>query len=191
MAINDYLHSDDNALITLSVNGDSRAFGEIVRRYEDMVARTVKNMLGYTQVAEDVGQDTFIRLYRSLKEFRGESKLSTYIQRIAINLSLNELKRSKRFVTMFVRAEKEDEESEIVIPDPGYSGEESNDLREILSGAIAKLPVDYKSVVVLRLVHGYSSKETAEILDLPVGTVLSRLSRAREQLQEEINKLNI
>ena len=189
MAINDYLHTDDNALINLSVDGDSRAFGELVRRYEEMVARTVKNMLGDTQVAQDVGQDTFIRLPRSINEFRGESKLSTYIQRIAINLSLNELKRNKRLVTMFFRSERDDD-SELVLPDTAYSAEESDDLREILSGAIARLQADYRSVVVLRLVHGYSSKETAEILDLPVGTVLSRLSRAREQLQLELKKLS-
>ena len=190
MAVKDYLHSDDNSLVTMSVEGDTRAFDEIIRRYEDMVARTVINMLGDTQVAQDVGQDTFIRLYRSLNEFRGESKLSTYIQRIAINLSLNELKRKKRFVSLFVRADNDKKESEFVIPDPGYSGEESSDLREILNKAIEKLPPEYKSVVVLRLVHGYSSKEAAEILGLPIGTVLSRLSRAKEQLKDEINKLS-
>lgn len=185
----DYLHSDDDLLLKLSLEGDSKAYGEIVRRYEDMVAGIVKGMLGNIQQAEDVGQETFIRLFYSLSKFRGDSKLSTYIQRIAINLSLNEIKRGKRFVSLFSRSESEDNLQEKEIPDKLLKTEEDNDLKEILEKAIANLPADYKAVVVLRLIQGYSSKESAEILEVPVGTVLSRLSRARYQLQDEINKL--
>ena len=185
----DYLHSDDKKLIAWTLDGDSKAFGEIVRRYESMVASTIVNMIGNTQVAEDVGQDTFIRLYKSLSEFRGDSKLSTYIHRIAINLSLNELKKKKRLVSLFIKNENSPQNTEIDIPDKGSGSEERNDLKEILELAINKLPVEFKSVVVLRLVHGYSTKETSEILELPSGTVLSRLSRARDQLKKEINKL--
>ena len=185
----DYLHSDDDLLVKLSLEGDSRAYGEIVRRYEDMVAGIVKGMLGNIQQAEDVGQDTFIRLFYSLAKFRGDSKLSTYIQRIAINLSLNEIKRGKRFVSLFSRNDSEDNITEKEIQDKHLNTEEDSDLKEILEKAIATLPADYKAVVVLRLIQGYSSKESAEILEVPVGTVLSRLSRARDQLQDEINKL--
>lgn len=188
MVNHDYLHSDDKLLINWAVDGDSSAFGEIVRRYESMVARTVISMLGDVQQADDVGQDTFIRLYRSLSEFRGESKLSTYIQRIAINLSLNELKRRKKFISIFSRSGNESTEYEKDIPDQS-SLDDDLDLREILTLAIERLPKEFKSVVVLRLVQGYSTKETAEILELPLGTVLSRLSRARDHLQREINSL--
>lgn len=188
MVMVDYLHSDDELLVKLSTEGDSRAYGEIVRRYEDMVAGIVKGMLGNIQQAEDVGQDTFIRLFYSLSSFRGDSKLSTYIQRIAINLSLNEIKKGRRFVSLFSR-NSEDNVPEKEIPDNLHKTEADNDLKEILEKAIASLPADYKSVVVLRLIQGYSSKESAEILEVPIGTVLSRLSRAREQLQDEINKL--
>ena len=185
----DYLHSDDELLVKLSLDGDSRAYGEIVRRYEKMVAGIVKGMLGNIQQAEDVGQDTFIRLYYSLSSFRGESKLGTYIQRIAINLSLNEIKRGKRFVSLFSRSNNDDNAPEKEISDTVLNAEEDNDLKEILEKAIAALPDDYRAVVVLRLIQGYSTKESAEILELPVGTVLSRLSRARNHLKEEINKL--
>lgn len=189
MMMVDYLHSDDELLVTLSVDGDSRAYGEIVRRYENMVAGIVKGMLGNTQQAEDVGQDTFIRLYVSLSSFRGDSKLGTYIQRIAINLSLNEIKRGKRFVSLFQRSSNDDNAPEKELPDSVLNAEDDNDLKEILEKAIAALPDDYKAVVVLRLIQGYSTKESAEILELPVGTVLSRLSRARNHLKAEINKL--
>jgi RNA polymerase sigma-70 factor (ECF subfamily) len=189
MIMVDYLHSDDDLLVKLSLEGDSRAYAEIVRRYEDMVAGIVKGMLGNIQQAEDVGQDTFIRLFYSLSSFRGDSKLSTYIQRIAINLSLNEIKRGKRFVSLFARSSNEDYMPEKDIPDTHHYTEEDNDIKEVIEKAIATLPPDYKAVVVLRLIQGYSSKESAEILEVPIGTVLSRLSRAREQLQNEINKL--
>lgn len=184
----DYLHSDDKLLINWTVEGDSSAFGEIVRRYESMVARTVISMLGNVQQADDVGQDTFIRLYRSLSEFRGESKLSTYVQRIAINLSLNELKRRKKFVSIFSRSDNDSMEFGKDLPDQS-SLDDDMDLKEILSLAIERLPLEFKTVVVLRLVQGYSTKETAKILELPLGTILSRLSRAREYLQNEINSL--
>ena len=83
---------DENELVIASIGGDKKAFGEIVTRYEKMVARTVKGMLGDSVYAEDIGQEVFIKLYYSLSEFRGESKLSTYIQKIAVNLTLNEIK---------------------------------------------------------------------------------------------------
>lgn len=189
MAMREYFHSDDEFLVRWTLEGDSRAYGEIVRRYEKMVAGIVKGMLGNIQQAEDVGQDTFIRLYKSLGSFRGDSKLSTYIQRIAINLSLNEIKRKKRFVSLFLRSDSGENAPLREIPDTKVKTEEDSDLREILEKAIDKLPPEFKTVVVLRLIQGYSSKESAEILGLPIGTVLSRLSRARDQLQKEINKL--
>ena len=83
--MHDYIHSDDELLISFTLEGDQKAFGEIVRRYEKMVARTVKSMLGDIQQADDIGQEAFIRLYHSLADFRGDAKLSTYLQRIAIN----------------------------------------------------------------------------------------------------------
>lgn len=189
MVNRDYFHSDDELLVEWTIQGDSKAFGEIVRRYELMVARTVKGMLGDIQQADDVGQDAFIRLYNSLKEFRGDSKLGTYIQRIAINLSLNELKRKKRFVSLFVRSDNSEEGGDKDVPDTSSSSEADADLKEILTRSIDLLPNEFKTVVVLRLVQGYSTKETAEILNIPLGTALSRLARAKEQLQTEINKL--
>ena len=190
MTVSSYLNSDDQSLIQQTIKGDSRAFGEIVRRYELMVARTVKGMLGDNQAAEDIGQDVFIRLYNSLGSFRGDSKLGTYIQRIAINLSLNEIKRDKRSFSLFRSRDGNDKPSEIEMPDTGSPGEEDFDMKEVLSKAMDELPEEYRLVVVLRLIQGYNTKESAEILELPEGTVLSRLSRAREQLQEKIKQLS-
>jgi len=184
----DYIRSDDQDLVRSALDGDNNAFGEIVRRYKNMVARTVKSMLGDVQQAEDVGQDTFIRLYKNLKDFRGDSKLSTYIQRIAINQSLNEIRRNKRFLSLFYRSDEKEDVKEIELP--SGNEEREKDIKEFVNMAISKLDPDFRSVVVLRAIQGYSSKETAEILELPLGTVLSRLSRAKDQLKELLKDLD-
>ncbi len=181
-----YKLSGDDELVKASLNGDKLAFGEIVNRYRKMVARTVKGMLGDSVYAEDIGQEVFINLYNALSGFRWEAKLSTYIQRIAVNLTLNEIKRRKRFFSMFSH-KGGDEMSEFEIADP--ENEEKKEAKEIVNKALMSLDPKFRIVVAMRLLQGYSTKETAEILELPLGTVLSRLSRAQEQLKEKLEKL--
>jgi len=181
-----YSKADESELIQASINGDRMAFGEIVKRYRKMVARTVKGMLGDTVFTEDLGQEVFIKLYNSLSEFRGEAKLATYIQKIAVNLTLNEIKRRKRFFSMFTQKGNNDI-YEFDIADENK--EEKNEAKEIVNKALMGLDPKFRIVVAMRMLQGYSTKETAEILDLPMGTVLSRLARAQEQLKEIIKKL--
>jgi len=181
-----YRQSDELYLVKASLEGDKMAFGEIVNRYRKLVARTVKGMLGDSVYAEDIGQEVFIKLYHSLSEFRGEAKLSTYIQKIAINLTLNEIKRRKRFFSMFSQKGNE-EMHEIEIP--CYDNEEKRDAKELVNKALQGLDPKFRIIVAMRMLQGYSTKETAEILKLPLGTVLSRLSRAQEQLKVILGKL--
>jgi len=178
--------TEEGELVKASLNGDKRAFGEIVTRYQKMVARTVKGMLGDSVFAEDIGQEVFIKLYNSLSEFRGEAKLSTYIQRIAVNLTLNEIKRRKRFFSMFSQ-KGNSEMSEFEVAD--HEDEKRNDAAEIVNKALKKMDPKFRIIVTMRMLQGYSTKETAEILGLPLGTVLSRLSRAQEQLKRILEKL--
>jgi RNA polymerase sigma-70 factor (ECF subfamily) len=181
-----YNISDESELIKAALLGDKNAFGEIVKRYRKMVARTVKGMLGDSVFAEDIGQEVFIKLYYSLPEFRGEAKLSTYIQKIAVNLTLNEIKRRNRFFSMFSqKGNNEMYEVEIAESD----GEERRDASELVNKALAFMDPKFRIVVALRMLQGYSTKETSEILDLPQGTVLSRLSRGQEQLRDILKKL--
>jgi RNA polymerase sigma-70 factor (ECF subfamily) len=177
---------NEDELVRASIAGDKLAFGEIVNRYQKMVARTVKGMLGDSVFAEDIGQEVFIKLYYSLPEFRGEAKLSTYIQKIAINLTLNEIKRRKRFFSMFSQ-KGNDDMHEFEIPDNEH--EVKQDAREMVNKALQSLDPKFRVIVAMRMLQGYSTKETAEILDLPLGTVLSRLSRAQEQLKGILKKL--
>jgi len=173
-------------LVKASLDGDKRAFGEIVNRYQKMVARTVKGMLGDSVFAEDIGQEVFINLFYALAEFRGESKLSTYIQKIAVNLTLNEIKRRKRFFSMFSHKEN-NEMHEYDIAD--NDTEEKREAAEIVNKALLAMDPKFRIILTMRMLQGYSTKETAEILDLPLGTVLSRLSRAQEQLRSILIKL--
>lgn len=181
-----YSVTNENELVKASLDGDKRAFGEIVTRYQKMVARTVKGMLGDSVFAEDIGQEVFIKLYYSLSEFRGEAKLSTYIQRIAVNMTLNEIKRRKRFFSMFSQ-KGNSEMHEFEVAD--HDNEERREASEIVNKALLAMDPKFRLIVTMRMLQGYSTKETAEILELPLGTVLSRLSRAQEQLRNILGKL--
>ena len=181
-----YSVTDESELVKASLGGDKSAFGEIVVRYRKMVARTVKGMLCDSAFAEDIGQEVFIKLYHSLSEFRGEAKLSTYIQKIAVNLTLNEIKRRKRFFSMFSqRGNNEMHEFEVADQDT----EERKEASEIVNKALKAMDPKFRIIVTMRMLQGYSTKETAEILDLPIGTVLSRLSRAQEQLRSILGNI--
>ena len=158
------------------------AFKQLVERYEGQIASTVIGMLGNGPEAEDTGQEVFIRFYKALDKFKGDAALGTYLTRIAINLSLNTLKKRKR-TQLIARLGGEQEKIMIQIPDNGLS-QEQRDTQEWVQKGLQQLPTDFRAVVVLRLLDGYSTKETAEILGLPIGTVLSRLTRGQKKLKE-------
>lgn len=170
----------DEELVDEARAGNQIAFKSLVERYQDRVATTVTSMLGKNAEAEDVGQETFIRFYRALDSFRGDSSVSTYLNRIAINLSLNALKRRKRF---FARFQHTDEErlTDHYATTPAFENTEKG---HYIQQAILKLKPAFRAVIVLRLIEGYSTKETADLLNLPIGTVLSRLSRAQLKLRD-------
>lgn len=176
---------EEQALLDAARHGDHDAFKEFIKKYEHRVARTVISMLGNCPEAEDVGQETFIRFYKSLNRFRGESTVGTYLTRIAINLSLNELRRRSRREKFFFSKPGSRSGNDILDNLPGKNpGNNRQEIQEIVQYGIRKLKPEYRAVVVLRLIEGYSTGETAAILNLPKGTVLSRLSRAQTKLRE-------
>ncbi len=173
-------YGEDKALVEAVKSGDNTAFRQIVLKYEKLIAGVVKGMIG-NDGADDVGQETFIRFYRSVGQYKGKAGLGTYLVRIAVNLTLNEIKkRSKR--KWFPLNDY----------DNGHRAEndfERMETSELISKAMTQLEPDFRSVVVLRIVQGYSTKETAEILQIPLGTVLSRLARGQEKLRGILKKL--
>jgi RNA polymerase sigma-70 factor (ECF subfamily) len=170
---------DEKALIRKVRHGDHAAFKELVTRYESQVAATVIGMLGPGPEADDVGQETFVRFYRAIGRFRGDASVGTYLTRIAINLCINEIKRrSRRRMTFTADGEKS-------IESIGCSpkNEKRTEAAQLVYRGLQKLDAKYRSVLVLRLIDGYSTRETAAILRLPQGTVLSRLARGQQKLK--------
>ena len=177
----------DQVLIARAWAGDQGAFRDLVERYEPRVAATVIGMLGPGDEAEDVGQETFIRLYRALDRFRGDSSLGTYVTRIAINLSLTALKKRKRRISRFVSQDETERDRPEASWDPRGELERKDDIRRVRE-AVARLAPNHRAVVVLRMIDGYSTREAAEILGVPVGTVMSRLARAMERLEKDMKE---
>jgi RNA polymerase sigma-70 factor (ECF subfamily) len=176
----------EHEIIQRARQGDEDAFREIIKQHEHQVAGTVIGILGNGPEVDDLGQETFVQFYRSLGRFRGDSKLGTYLTRIAINLSLNELKRRKRYVGFQESAPQKNTNS-----GPNRKEQENAaDVKDLMRQGLLRLPPEFRAVIVLRLVDGYSTRETADILRLPQGTVLSRLARGQAKLKEIIDSLN-
>lgn len=169
----------DEDLVALSRGGDMKAFKELVIRNESKIAGVVYAMLGRTPEAEDVGQEVFVKFYQSMENFKGESAVGTYLTRIAINLSLNELKKRKRRNFLF---SGDEEANEIKAPEQG------SDIREMVQYELKRLDPEFQAVVTLRMIEGYTTEETSEILGIPLGTVLSRLARAQKKLKKVLEK---
>ena len=173
----------DDALVARVRAGDERAFRQIVERYEGAVASTVIGMLGRGAEADDVGQEVFIRLYENLHQFRGDASLKTYLTRIAINQSLKSIRRQKRWWHRFTSRDDPTQ----TLAEPSVEGERIVDERvraDLVHDALQHLSADHRAVVVLRLLDGYSTAETAAMLDIPEGTVMSRLYRATNHLED-------
>ena len=168
-------------------DGDDGAFRELVERYESQVAATVVGMLGPGPDAEDVGQETFIRFHAALGRFRGEAALGTYLTRIAINLSLNVSRSRQRARWRFWSLDSDEAPAPAPFTDGAVLQDQADTQAEVRR-ALQRLKPDHRAVVVLRMIQGYSTRETAQALGLPEGTVLSRLSRGLSSLKEILQR---
>ena len=177
--------NSEQTLIAALKRGEERAYTEVLNLHKQQIAKTVIGMLGLIPEAEDVGQEVFIRFFKSIENFKGEAKIATYLTRIAINLSLNELERRKRKWRVFYSGDFTEEKIQKAFLTVDADLDENVDL---LRKATLKLDEKYRQVVVLRATQGYSFKEIAEIIQLPIGTVLTRYSRAQKKLIEMLDK---
>lgn len=169
----------DIELVQAAHQGDANAFTEIVTRHSGRVQAVIRGLLGSGPDLDDTVQETFIRLFRSLSRFRGEASLGTYLTRIAVNQSLTVLEQRKSRSLLSL-----DEAGPAIWTTLDDDLAQQMEAREVVERALAALAPEFRAVAVLRLLEGYSTKETAEILQVPAGTVLSRLSRAQEKLKE-------
>jgi RNA polymerase sigma-70 factor, ECF subfamily len=176
---------DDAGVVGAFLGGEERAFEELVDRYQGRLLNFVYRTIGDRDRAEDLVQEVFIRVYRHIGRFDRSKKFSTWIYTIASNLAKNELRnRSRNPLVLFqsIRANFDDEERPLEFEDTQYKPDDlfrKRHLREIVEQAVGRLPVHHREVFVLRELEGKSYEEIAEITGVNLGTVKSRLNRAR------------
>jgi RNA polymerase sigma-70 factor (ECF subfamily) len=185
-AVREHLRGlDDSGVVSAFLDGESRAFDELVNRYQNRLLNFVYRTTGDRERAEDLVQEVFVRVYRHIHRFDRSRKFSTWIYTIASNLAKNELRnRSRNPLVLFqtIRRNWEDDDRPLQFEDPGSRPDDlyrKRHLREAVEDAVEKLPPHHRNVFVLRELEGKSYEEIAEITSCNLGTVKSRLNRAR------------
>jgi RNA polymerase sigma-70 factor (ECF subfamily) len=180
--------SNDDDLIRRTQEGDLQAFDILVRRYQKKIYFAAYRMVKSHDAADDIAQETFINAYSAIKSFKIGYSLYTWLYRICMNLSINYLKRQK-FVIPESQFEEETSplEKEAKGADP-MEQLEAKELGQKIEKAVDSLPPKYKAVLVLRLYEDLSYEDIAKTLKISLGTVMSRLFRARERMQEMLKE---
>jgi len=166
---------------------EERAFKELVESYQDMLINTCYGFLHNTEEAEDVAQEVFIQVYKSIASFRGDSKLSTWIYRIAVNRSLNKIRarKSRFFVAIDSLFELDQFPNSSHAPSP-HESLENQERANQLHAAINKLPVKQKTAFVLSKYKGLPNKEISEVMTTTLSSVEALLNRAKRNLQKSL-----
>jgi RNA polymerase sigma-70 factor (ECF subfamily) len=183
----------ESVLIRKAKNGDVHAFENLIEIHRKRVYNIALKMLHNQEDAYDITQEVFIRVFKSMKEFREEASFSTWIYRITKNACLDELRKRKNKATVSLDEDLETEDGAIKRqvedcspgPDALY---ESMELRDIVRTAIELLSDEHKFVIILRDLQGFSYEEIAKVLECPEGTVKSRINRARKALKEILQR---
>ena len=186
--------ASDLSLVRRVQRGERGAYDLLVLKYQHKVVKLVMRYLGDVADAEDVAQEAFIKAYRALPQFRGDSAFYTWLYRIAINTAKNALAaRNRNPVTYDLDVQGNDEAAEMIgkLKDPetpeGLALTE--EIRNIVNAAIGELPEDLRTAIVLRELEGMSYEEIAAAMDCPVGTVRSRIFRAREAIDRKLREV--
>ena len=187
---NKFIYSDEQ-LMLLFQGGDENAYIELVNRYKDKLINFIFNYLGDLESSEDVVQETMIKLYQKKHYYKEIAKFSTWLYTIAKNLANTELrKRKQRKTTLLSQFSKDDKTYELPSNDPEPGQEIQTDIvNKIIRNAVDELSEKFKIVIVLRDIQGLSYEDISEIINVPIGTVKSRINRARLQLQVELKHL--
>jgi RNA polymerase sigma-70 factor (ECF subfamily) len=183
---------EDTALVNVYLDGEARGFDVLVERYQTRLLNFVYRIVGDRERAEDLVQEVFVRVYRHLGRFDRSKKFSTWIYTIASNLAKNELRnRARNPLVLFTSMTKgwEDEERPLEFEDPLSRPDDlfrKRHVRELVETSVAQLPTHHREVFMLREIEGRSYEEIAEITNCNLGTVKSRLNRARNSFAEII-----
>lgn len=185
------MRPDEKSLIERCKQGDPSAFNELIQRYEKQVFNLAYRLTGNYDDANDVASDTFVRIYNSIGKFRGDAAFSTWLYRIVTNVYLDTRKRRLAHPHSSLEEYLELEDGSLTrqiedpLPGPQHNVEE-RERYEILQAAISELPEFQRIIIVLYHIQELPYEDIAEILDMPLGTVKSRLNRARRALREKL-----
>jgi len=182
--------ADDQRLIAACLEGDTAAFGELVRRYQDRLYNTVYRLVDNAEDAQDVVQESFLSAYQSLDSFKGDALFFTWLYRIAVNTAIS-LKRKRRVILSIDGVRNGEASAEPFDPSdvarPGHSLEQQEQERRIRQ-ALAMLSPEHRAVLVMKDMEGQKYEAMADVLQVPIGTIRSRLHRARLELREILER---
>jgi RNA polymerase sigma-70 factor, ECF subfamily len=184
---------NDQQLVQRVQKGDRSAFDLLVLKYQHRVLKLVSRFVSNPAEAEDVAQDAFLKAYRALPSFRGESAFYTWLYRIAINTAKNSLVATRRrpvdFDLDLQDPDLHDRHAKLKEVDTPERVLLTEEIRQVVQGAMEQLPEDLRTAIVLRELDGLSYEEIAEAMECPVGTVRSRIFRAREAIDKRLKPL--
>lgn len=184
--------SDEQAMCAVKDHDDARAFARLTRRWEKPIHRLCTRMVGDSHRAEDLTQDVFTRLYLRRRQYQPRARFSTFLWRVALNICYDELRRIKRRAESHLNSEDPETETGYDLM-PGFPSAPTPDIQlvraeraETVRQALGELAQPYRAVVVLRHYEGLKFREIAEVLDIPEGTVKSRMAEALNQLSRKL-----
>jgi RNA polymerase sigma-70 factor (ECF subfamily) len=184
---------NDQELVRRVQAGDQSAFNLLVLKYQHRVLKLVGRFVNDSAEAEDVAQEAFLKAYRALPSFRGDSAFYTWLYRIAINTAKNALVAQRRrpvdFDLDLQDPEQFERQARLKESDTPEGVLLTDEIREVVERAMEQLPDDLRTAIVLRELEGLSYEEIAEAMDCPVGTVRSRIFRAREAIDKKLRPL--
>lgn len=181
----------DEELVEKVKKGDADVYEKIIQKYQSKVFGLIYNMTKNQNEIEDLAQEVFIKIYKNLGKFKGESSLYTWIYKIIVNLCLDEMKKRKNVIYLDEKIEVDDGEVNRELPSEDKSQEElyeEKELQEKLHNCINKLPEKQRVMIVLRDIKGFSYEEISKITDVKLGTVKSQINRARLKLKELLDE---
>ncbi len=188
----------DASLVERAQKGDTKAFEMLVVKYQRRIERLIARMVRDVDLVQDIAQESFIRAYRALPKFRGESAFYTWLYRIAVNTAKKALVDLKRdpLVTESARAGANEDDDETSRPERELTDSEtpdavlaSKEIAQAVNAAIEALSEDLRQAITLREIEGLSYEEIAEMMNCPIGTVRSRIFRAREAIAQRLRPL--
>jgi RNA polymerase sigma-70 factor (ECF subfamily) len=177
--------SDDKQLIRQCLAGRTEAFGELVVRYQDRLCNSLFRVLGSSDDARDAAQDAFVQAFQKLKTFRGNSAFYSWLFRIALNAAATQRRRTRQKPTS-IESMRETSGQTPADPHPEAAPSHSMERAERQKAALAALPAEFRIPLVLKEIDGLKYQEIAEIVGCPIGTVRSRIHRARVELRQRL-----